>query len=237
MNFIISNVKAVSETIINLEKKLGITKVIQYFLFFLVVYIIANFNSVLETMMKIYQEIEKKEHEERLILRDKLMTDLNPLLVELRSSTGASRVLYFEYHNSTENFVGIPFKFANLVLSNQVYGCSGYDPTRYKDINSGLISSIYDDLRKYEIIMNRGSMNDSIFYLKYPEIQEFFSSQDNSEQQVFVNLPGVNFPMGMIVLEWVDDNRVAKEEEWLEIKDLIYSITPRINALISKYTP
>lgn len=236
MAFLTDKFRSLSETITMIEEKLGIFRFIQYSLFILAMYVAFNFNSIVENVMKIQSEIEKKEHERRLLMRDDLMSELNPLLVELRSGTGASRVLYFEYHNSTENFVGIPFKFANLVISNQVYGCPGYDPTKYKDINSGLISGIYDDLKRNEVIINKGIANDPVFYSMYPEIHEFFSSQDGSVQQVFVNIPGVHSPMGMVVLEWVNEE-VKTDEEWKDIKDKVFSGVPRINALISKYTP
>lgn len=236
MAFLTDKFRSLSETITMIEEKLGIFRFIQYSLFILAMYVAFNFTSIVENVMKIQSEIEKKEHERRLLMRDDLMSELNPLLVELRSGTGASRVLYFEYHNSTENFVGIPFKFANLVISNQVYGCPGYDPTKYKDINSGLISGIYDDLKRNEVIINKGIANDAVFYSMYPEIHEFFSSQDGSVQQVFVNIPGVHSPMGMVVLEWVNEE-VKTDEEWKDIKHKVFSEVPRINALISKYTP
>ena len=83
---------------------------------------------------------------------------------------------------------------------------------------------------------NKGIANDSIFYSMYPEIYEFFSSQDGSVQQVFVNIPGVHSPMGMVVLEWVNEE-VKTNEEWRDIENKALSEVPRINALISKYTP
>lgn len=234
MAFIADKLKMLSETLSMIEEKLGLLKFIQYSLFILVMYVAFNFSSIMENVMKMQTELAKKEHEKRLLMRDSLMTELNPLLVELRSGTGASRVLYFEYHNSTENFVGIPFKFANLVLSNQAYGCPSYDVSKYKDINSGLISGIYDELKKNNVIINKGG--ESEFYSSYPEVYSFFSSQDGSEQQVFINLPGVNSPMGMIVLEWMNE-KIKTDEEWEDIEDKINSEIPRINALISKYTP
>lgn len=234
MAFIADKLKMLSETLSMIEEKLGLLKFVQYSLFILVMYVAFNFSSIMENVMKMQTELAKKEHEKRLLMRDDLMTELNPLLVELRSGTGASRVLYFEYHNSTENFVGIPFKFANLVLSNQVYGCPSYDVSKYKDINSGLISGIYDELKKNNIILNKGG--ESEFHSSHPEIHDLFSSQDGSEQQVFINLPGVNSPMGMIVLEWMDE-KIKTEDEWEDIEDKINSEIPRINALISKYTP
>ena len=118
MAFLIDKFRSLSETMTTIEEKLGIFRFIQYSLFMLAMYVAFNFTSIVESVMKIQSEIEKKEHERRLLMRDDLMSELNPLLVELRSGTGASRVLYFEYHNSTENFVGIPFKFANLVISS-----------------------------------------------------------------------------------------------------------------------
>lgn len=234
----LDKLKSLSETYAMVEEKLGIRRFIQYSLFILAMYATFNFNSIVENIIKIQTEIKKKEHEERLNMRDGLMSELNPLLVELRSRSGASRVLYFEYHNSTENFVGIPFKFANLVLFNQAYGCPDFDVYNYRDINSGLISRIYGDLKKNEIIINKGRAEDIEFYTKYPEIHEFFSSKDGSVQQVFVNLPGVNFPVGMIVLEWVDENeKINSDSEWKRITSVITDELPRINALISKYTP
>lgn len=234
MAFIVDKLKMLSETLSMIEEKLGLLKFVQYSLFILVMYVVFNFSSIMENVMKMQTELAKREHEKRLLMRDDLMTELNPLLVELRSGTGASRILYFEYHNSTENFVGIPFKFANLVLSNQVYGCPSYDVSKYKDINSGLISGIYDELKKNSIIINRSGKSE--FHSNHPEVHDLFSSQDGSKQQVFINLPGVNSPMGMIVLEWMDEN-IKTEEEWKDIEDKVNSEIPRINALISKYIP
>lgn len=233
-SIILDKLKASSEIISTIETKLGIHKFIQYGLFICVMYVIFNFSTIVESGLKIQTQIEKKEHEKRLLMRDNLMTELNPLLVELRSSTGASRILYFEYHNSTENFVGIPFKFANLVLTNQSYDCPTYDITKYKDINSGLISDVYSELQKTGVVVNKGIEVDNNFYSRFPEVYNFFSSQDGSKQQVFINLPGVSSPMGMIVLEWMNEKT---DKDWDKVETAINIEIPRINALIAKYTP
>lgn len=220
-----------------IEKKLGIVRFVQYGIFILIMYAVFNFNAIVENVVKIQTEINKKEHERRLQLRDELIDDLEPLLVEIRSGTKASRILYFEYHNSTENFIGIPFKFASLVLSNQSYECRDYDQSKYLEINSGLISGIYGDLKKNGVLINKGILsNDTIFYHQYPGIHEFFSAQDGSVQQAFINIPGVNFPVGMIVIEWID-KEIKSDEEWEEIKTFINTRLSRINAVITKYTP
>ena len=230
------NVNSLSEIVIYLESMLGITRVIQYTIYILILVGILNFSKLVEYGLKVRDQIERKEHERRLELRDDLMAELNPMLIELRSTTGASRLLYFEYHNSTENFVGIPFKFANLVLANQEYECPDYDPSKYKDINSGLISGLYTDLRKHQILIHKGGYNCSSFHEKYPGIHEFFSAQEGSTQQLFINIPGVNSPIGMIVLEWVDKKEMS-DKEWEEIANQVHLEIPRINALISKFTP
>ena len=219
-----------------LKNELGLKYVVRLIAIVLVVLGIFNFPRIVEYVMKVSSDIEKRQHEKRLVMRDNLLEDLNPLLIEFRSSVGASRLLYFEYHNSTENFVGIPFKFANLVLANQRYDCPGYNPNRYKDINSGMISGIYSDLRKNRVIINKGLDQDSVFYYRYPGIHEFFSTQDGSTQQMFINVPGVHTPIGMIVLEWVN-YKVMTDEEWDKVLSQVLYHIPRVNAMISKYTP
>lgn len=233
---ILDKLKFLSETLIQIDKKLGFSKIVKYVILILIVMGIFNFSTIVEHIMKIQSQIEKREHEKRLVLRDNLMAELSPMLVELRSSVGASRLLYFEYHNSTENFVGIPFKFANLVITNQEYECPGYNPNKYKDINSGLITNLYADLRKKKVIINKGE-GDIDFRTKYPNIHDFFFTTDGSTQQMFINIPGVSSPIGMIVIEWVDDRNITSNEEWGKIQNEVLHDLPRINGIISKYTP
>lgn len=229
-------IKTLSETVQDIDKKLGLHKFITYGVVFLFFLAALNFKSILKTIMLVHTEMVRLDHEKRLVMRDNLTLELQPLLVELRASTSASRILYFEYHNSTENFIGIPFKYASLVLFDQEYSCAGYDPSRYIDINSGLITGLYGDLKKNKIVINRGIENDELFYKQYPGIHEFFSSQDGSKQQAFINVPGIKFPIGMIVLEWMEEEKMT-DLEWLEVQAIISENVPRINAVISKYTP
>ncbi|MCF0116094.1 MAG: hypothetical protein HUJ56_12160 [Erysipelotrichaceae bacterium] len=162
------------------------------------------------------------------------MAEIKPLLIELRSKVGASRILYFEYHNSTENFVGIPFKFIHLVYYSQEYNCPGFNLDKYKDVNSELVSGIYRALKKDGIIINKDE--DPGFYSKYPGMHEFFSSTpEYTTQQAYVNIPGISFPIGMIVLEWIDKDPLS-DDQWDKIDSHISDELPRINAVISKYS-
>jgi hypothetical protein len=217
------------KTISEIEEKLGIRKLIEYTLFFALLYAFFNFSAIVESVMAIQEKIAKQEHERRLLLRDELMEELPPILVELRTKAGAQRVLYFEYHNSTENFAGIPFKYANLVAVKQEYGSPGFDKEIYKDINAGLLGNMYIDLVRNEVLRNSRKE----FEEKYPEISSFFSSHDGSKVQMFINIPGVNAPLGMIVVEWLEPvNKTG--EEWVELENwVVRQCVPRINRLIS----
>lgn len=157
------------------------------------------------------------------------MAELNPMLTEMRAEIGADRVLYFEYHNSTENLVGIPFMYADLVLSVKKYGVTDYNVGRYKDINSGLISSLYQSLKKNQVLINKGNIIDEQFDIDYPGISNFIKERDGSVQQCFLNLPGIISPIGMIIVEWteIDENR-----NWETIKKISLEHIPRINALV-----
>lgn len=221
-------IKGFFKILVYIDEKLGFGKLIEYTTFFLLIYGIFNFSSIVRVAMDIQEKIAKEDHQRKLRLRDELMDELPPLLVELRSKAGADRVLYFEYHNSTENFVGIPFKFANLVAINQEYGASGFNQEKYKDINSGLLGSIYSDLKKRGIIINETEVRENS---KYPEVYEFFSSQDGSNLHVFINIPGYDTPVGMIVLEWLEPEKA--NVNWEEFEDwVIRQYIPRLNHLI-----
>ena len=214
--------KSIFQAIILIEEKLGLTKLVGYVTFFLIIYGIFNFQTIVKTAIDIQENISKEEHQRKLRLRDELLDELPPLLAELRIRAQADRVLYFEYHNSTENFIGIPFKFINLVSMSQEYGIPKFDPEKYKDINAGLLGNLYTDLNKKGVIIKQDN--------KYPEIHEFFSTSDGSSFHMFINIPGIEIPIGIIVLEWIEpkENLDLEElEDWV-----IRKYVPRISHLM-----
>lgn len=225
----LSNFKSLSDIFTYIEDKLGFRKFAQYVIFIILVYTVFNFKSIVTDAVEIYREIVKEQHEKKLELRSELLAELNPMLTEMRAEIGADRVLYFEYHNSTENLVGIPFMYADLVLSVKKYGVTDYNVERYKDINSGLISSLYQSLKKNQVLINKGNIIDEQFDIDYPGISNFIKERDGSVQQCFLNLPGIISPIGMIIVEWteIDENR-----NWETIKKISLEHIPRINALV-----
>ncbi len=220
--------KEIIDAISDVEEKLGIKKLMEYTLFFMIIYATFNFTSIVKSIMEIQETIERKEHQKKLELRDEFMDEITPMLVEMRIKAGAQRVLYFEYHNSTENLIGIPFKYINLITIKQEYGIPWFDREKYRDINSGFLGTMYGDLKKVGILLN----NDKTFKQKYPEIDSFFSTVDGSKIQMFINLPGINEPLGMVVLEWLEPTDKT-EEDWDKLEDWLSRINvPRINRLI-----
>ena len=108
----------ISDSLIKLDQKLGVKKIIQYLVILLLFIGVINIKSVLRWGVEFVTELNEEIHTEKMEKRDQLLAELVPELHELRGATGADRVLYFEYHNSKENVVGIPFKYIDLVLQS-----------------------------------------------------------------------------------------------------------------------
>ena len=201
MEQFLNKLNEISEFFIRMDQKIGFKKIVRYVFLILLVLGIVNFKTVVKEIVEVVSEITEEQHNEKMQLRDELLRDLQPMLNEIRAYTRADRVLYFEYHNSKENLVGIPFKYADLVLQASSYNVTTVPENLYKDINTGAITSLYEEL-KHNII----SSDDSMFCYKFPGTYELFNGNDGSEKQVFVSIPGVDQPIGILVFEWVDED-------------------------------
>lgn len=228
MEQFLNKLNEISEFFIRVDQKIGFKKIVRYVFLILLVLGIVNFKTVVKEVVEVVSEITKEQHDEMMQLRDELLRDLQPMLNEIRAHTEADRVLYFEYHNSKENLVGIPFKYADLVLQASSYNVTTVPENSYKDINTGTIASLYEEL-KHNII----SSDDSMFCHRFPGTYELFNGNDGSEKQVFVSIPGVDQPIGMLVFEWVG------EDVDIDIKRIEYILgehgenyLSRINGLI-----
>ena len=144
----------------------------------------------------------------------------------MRAETGADRILYFEYHNSKKNLIGIPFKYVDLVQVHRKYGVPKFEYTHLKNINSGVLTGIYEAMKKNNIIINNG---DGEFASRYPEDFEYIAENDEAVQHCFINLPGVHIPVGFIVLEWNDRD---PNRDWDSVTVIGKRYMSRINALI-----
>jgi hypothetical protein len=223
-----NKVKSFVDSLLKLHKTLGYKGIIKYALIGLGIYALINFRPVISGVIEVIDEISRTIHEPRINKRDELVFELSPMLSELRAITGADRILYIEYHNSKENLVGIPFKYLDLVLTHKKYGIPEFDIKNYHELNAGVLAPIYMNLRKDGYVINRGPQDYD--FLQYShEVSDFVHAQDGSVQQVYLNLPGVNTPIGLIILEWLteDSNR-----DWDAISDISRDYVTRINGLV-----
>lgn len=228
MNKISEEIKALAESIIELHKNLGFKGVIKYTIVVLSIVLLFNFRTVVRELTYFIDDIVQTVHDKKLEQRDELLFELPPLLTELRAMTGADRLLYIEFHNSKENLVGIPFKYLDLVLTSKNYGIPEFDIKRYHELNAGILSPIFPELRKAGYVINHGS-SDTKFLRDYHAVSDFINAQDGSVQQVYLNLPGVNTPIGIIILEWLDEN---EERNWSRVIEISRDYVARINGLV-----
>ncbi len=224
----ITFIDKISDIIIKIDQSVGFKNLLRYVVLILVLFGIFNFKAIVKGGIELVQEISDELHTERLERRDELLKDLAPILQEYRAATGADRILYFEYHNSKENLVGIPFKYLDLVLQNSRYGISLVSESRFKDVNIGIISPIYEGIKTGDVIY-RMNMEDESFHFKYPGTYELF---DSDVSQAFISIPGITQPVGMIILEWKRDMN-EEDVRWVEEYSYGHSgYISRINGLI-----
>ena len=242
-----------SDTLIKLDQKLGIKKIIQYLFLILIFIGIVNIRSVLKWGIEFVTNLSEEIHTEKMEKRDQLLRELIPELHELQGATGADRVLYFEYHNSKENVVGIPFKYIDLVLQSSRYGIPLAPISKFRDINVGNLTQLYEEIKVKRFIVCYSFDTDSLksqsnkrflqcesgnraytvedFEVKFPGNHLFLSENDGSAQQIFITIPGIRQPIGMIILEWMGDEEIDLSRVFKESSTMVSSI----NGLILKY--
>lgn len=238
----ISKLKGLLDSIVQLDEKVGFKRSLQYVTLCIILLGVFNYKTVLKDVITTVEGISADIHNEKLVKRDQLLSELQPILSEFRGDTGADRILYFEYHNSKENMVSIPFKYFDLVQQVTRYGIPPATEGKLKEINTGAIIEIYDDIKSGEIVHCKGP-SDTTFRSRYPGTYELFHEIDQSKQFVFISIPGVRQPIGFIVLEWMSedgqtlDGRVLEDTKPIDLgaiqRRAVYSYIPRITGLIS----
>lgn len=222
-------IKDLTDALVRLDMKIGFRGLVKYVALILLIFGLFNFKSIVKGGIQLVTDIQDEIHSEKMEKRDQLLAELFPILTEFRGETGADRVLYFEYHNSKENLVGIPFKYIDLVLQSTRYGVIPVSEHSYQDINVGAITSLYEIIKTGDPVYCHGS-GDTEFQRRhqgtYALLQEV---EDGSKRQMFVSIPGVNQPIGMIVLEWLGDGEDNNTEQ---VRRAIKNFIPRINGLI-----
>lgn len=228
------SIKDLFDAVINIDKNLGFKKFLRYLIAILLVLAMINYKTVIRDLIEITTEISDSIHSDRMMLRDQLLAELKPILVDMRSSSNADRILYFEYHNSKENLVSIPFKYLELVQYDKGFAIPPIDEMMYKNINTGLITDLYQGIKFGGVVCCEGE-NDTVFIEKYGSAWNLVHTRDGSNKQVFISIPGIEQPIGLIILEWMDENSEIDLEEIT--KTATHNYIPRINALILSKSP
>ena len=218
-----------TESIVRIDQTIGFKRLLLYVFLGLFVFVLFNFKTIIKSSIELVTDLTEEIHNEKMAKRDELLAELNPILASFRTEVKADRVLYFEYHNSKENLVGIPFKYIDLVLQSNRYGVSRVPEGSYKDINVGAITALYENIKDGEIVVCKGE-DDLDFMRKYPGTYELFENRDGSKQQIFISLPGVKQPIGMVVLEWIKESPMSSPADIKKVSGTTY--ISRINALI-----
>lgn len=222
--------KDLCDTLVNVDEKLGFKRFVKYALLGLAIVAILNYKVVIRDAIEIITEISEDIHNEKMELRSQLLSELKPLLIEFRSDVRADRILYLEYHNSKENLVGIPFKYVELVLQDFKYGIPPVKNEDFKNINAGQITDVYEEIKLGNLVVCNGK-DDEEFYIRYPGMYEFLNSKDGSKRHVYISIPGINQPVGMIILEWMNESNGDLNIEEIA-KTATQNYIPRVNALI-----
>ena len=230
----LDKLKDLVDAAIKVEEKLGIRKAISYVFLGLLIYGVINFKAIVIDGIEIVQELTEEIHNQKMDKRDDFVASMNEVLIDLRHQTGADRVLYFEWHNTKDNSVGVPFRYFDLVLQTE-----GYNIPKcldYKDIPAGWIVELYEMIKHGNTTILCDSQNklDQL----YP-ISQVFYSQDGSRYQVFI---GINYmskdkiqPVGFLAIEWMDSER-GIDVNLEEVDEILTEskIASRINTLIAR---
>ena len=229
IKMIIDKIKDLESALILLDEKLGFKKFKRYV--FLVVFVVAlfNINSIATGLVGFVLDIVEEIHKQKMMMRDEYMTELVPTLAELRASVDADRVLYFEFHNSEENIEGLPFKFFDLIKSCPRYGVPEIPGDVYKNINSGMYTELFDEIKIGKILYCKG-FHDHEFRKEFRGVFELINEKDRSKQQIFFSVPGIKTPIGFVILEWLDDDKEFDIQK--EIQPKVHEHVARL-ALIS----
>ena len=219
----------ISDNLIKLDNKIGFTGLLKYAILAVIIIGLFNFKSVVKSAIEIVTDLQEEIHNDKLVKRDELMGEMLPLLAEFRGYCGADRILYFEYHNSKENLVGIPFKYLDLMLQCNRYGMSPVTSRNFRDINAGLILELYEKIKFGDFVYYNGE-SDKDFQVKYSGVYSLFmETHDDTKQKMFLSIPGYKQPLGLIVVEWADE---VENRDLDKVQEASKVFLPRITALI-----
>jgi len=93
-------IKEATDAFVKIHKEVGFKNLKRYILIAFLILGVFYIKPISTGIVKFVIEISEDIHTQRMVARDTYMTELSPLLIDLRTRTGADRALYFEFHNS-----------------------------------------------------------------------------------------------------------------------------------------
>lgn len=140
-------------------------------------------------------EKEKQAHLEGNRIRKQFTEEVQDILTELATSTGADRALVFEYSNGTSNLVGLPFLFTSAAAEVVTANTPRVSHT-YQRINLSIAAEFLVALEKEGAIYieDLSKVKD-----QYPMLTHFMLP-NGVKSALFYSLEGVDEPIGFIVI-------------------------------------
>lgn len=222
------NFRDMAAALISIHKSMGYKVFIKYLRVIVLLVVAISSKDILKLCTGVITEIKDEQHCERMIKRDQYMTELEPLLIELRAEVDADRVLYFEFHNSEENLDRTPFKFFDLMIGNSRYGVSEVPGSAYKNIGASMYTSTFNAIKRGAPLYCSGE-NDHLFRQKFRGIYEILNGTDGCGQFVIFSVHGIHQPIGFIILEWMEEGEIIPVRE--NVYPVINKLAPSISTL------
>lgn len=217
------------EVLKDADEKFGFRKILLYTTYVLIVLAILNWKSILKEVATQMDKIKTEQHDKDLIVRDLISRDIHPYLVELRALTGADRVMLFEFHNSINNLIGVPFKYITMTDHAEPYG-SNFVP-KYSDMNSEIIGTFIRDLK---VTMFEATNDLEAFKMQDPSVVDALNnSQAKAACYQYMSVLGK--PLGILVLEWHSPDTQFTAIHWNKIRSQCSQAAQDLNNIILKH--
>lgn len=239
-----------------MENKVRKILLISLFVLLAVISSLIMFKPLIRYGIVNYDKYQHETHLEKMSYRDSYLDSLYNILSGIRFISNADRVLYFEYHNSKENLLGVPFKYVDLITQVNKLNVPYLDYNEYSNINTGSIITLCRDLRK-DTMLACTERNLIWFKHTYPYIYQVITQEDTTRSYKFlicntivvnedyfnVDLDLFNQPIGFFIIEWIDnkdreivDNVAEKltRKKYLELFSKLYSQRKETNVKIFK---
>lgn len=211
---------------VHIHEKLGVKYITMYLVYTLIIIAAINWKSLLIGMSEVVDSHKKQKHIEMMKERDEINKEINEIIIDLRRSIRADRILVIEFHNTVSNVAGVPFKFMSVTATSERRNIPQIDITRYNYLNTGLFSPFLQDLK-------------SKMYLELKDIEkacEYINLcnlliEDKSKNAVAYNLTGLGLPLGFILVEWVYEE--SGDIDWEFTRSEIDSSSQSLNILLA----